>query len=702
MRDNLLLRGESMSDYEIYGGAYSGQTVDAAIARALSGGEIDAEIAALKSAVGSPLKASTVAGMTDTNKVYVYTGSETGYTAGHWYYWDGSAWADGGVYNSTAFVTDKTLAVDGAAADAKATGSVTGDLNSAVIADFVTKVTYMNTWGNSGISTSTGENISASNRCRTNSYTQFSTAYKRIKFITPNNMKANWFEYTGTTQSTYNNRCGSLNSQVGGFEISIDPTKYYRFVIANADDSDLTRTDVPLDAIYYTTYATTDTSFAMAGKSADAKGVGDLLTGAVLSPGIPVAITEWTQGTISATTGANQSSTTRCRSSKPISFGDAKAIKISVASGYKVCGIEYYFPSNTTFVQKKFDFAPGQIITSATPTNYYRFVIAKHDDSDITPSDISQTTLIITPCMPEYSLPDYWQTYMSTKIPQLQMMEAEHGRSSAFTFITDIHWESNRKQSPALIKRIQEETSVKRVICGGDLVNYFADKSDAVTIMNAFLGSIDNMATICGNHDDNGESTSVIGTEKLDADARYGVITRKSQAFVDAQSTYFTWIDEGMKIAYIMLDTTDYNLSATQQTWFANQLAALSGDYHIVVVTHIYYSGYDADAGQPIYHDPTGGVIDSIIGASGAGVQNKIICIVTGHTHRDYLSRNAYGIPVIVTKCDSWDKEHDDDMVPGTDREQAFDVYYIDMANQTIYLKRIGSGSDRTVPFRET
>ena len=34
--------------------------------------------------VGSPLTASTAAGMTDTDKIYVYTGSETGMTAGHW------------------------------------------------------------------------------------------------------------------------------------------------------------------------------------------------------------------------------------------------------------------------------------------------------------------------------------------------------------------------------------------------------------------------------------------------------------------------------------------------------------------------------------------------------------------------------------------------------------------------------------------
>jgi hypothetical protein len=77
---------------------------------------------ARSAAYGSPLTASAAAGMTDTTKVYVYTGSETGYTAGHWYYYDGAAWQDGGVYNSTAVQTDKTLTIEDKAADAKETG----------------------------------------------------------------------------------------------------------------------------------------------------------------------------------------------------------------------------------------------------------------------------------------------------------------------------------------------------------------------------------------------------------------------------------------------------------------------------------------------------------------------------------------------------------------------------------------------------
>lgn len=79
-------------------------------------------IFATKAEVGSPLVASTLAEMTDQNRVYVYVGSESGYTAGNWYYYNGSAWTSGGVYNSAAVQTDTTLSIPGMAADAKVVG----------------------------------------------------------------------------------------------------------------------------------------------------------------------------------------------------------------------------------------------------------------------------------------------------------------------------------------------------------------------------------------------------------------------------------------------------------------------------------------------------------------------------------------------------------------------------------------------------
>ena len=76
---------------------------------------------------GSPLKAETVAQMTEHNRVYVYTGSEDGYTAGNWYYYDATQtppWVPGGAYNAASVNTDSTLSVSGMPADAAAAGAL--------------------------------------------------------------------------------------------------------------------------------------------------------------------------------------------------------------------------------------------------------------------------------------------------------------------------------------------------------------------------------------------------------------------------------------------------------------------------------------------------------------------------------------------------------------------------------------------------
>lgn len=81
---------------------------------------------------GSPLTASTVSAMTDKKKVYVYTGSESGYTAGNWYSWNGTAWVSGGVYNSAAIQTDETLTQAGKAADSAITGKKISELKESI------------------------------------------------------------------------------------------------------------------------------------------------------------------------------------------------------------------------------------------------------------------------------------------------------------------------------------------------------------------------------------------------------------------------------------------------------------------------------------------------------------------------------------------------------------------------------------------
>ena len=106
--------------------------------------ENNAEAAAAEAQIryGSPLTASEAAMMVEENRVYVYTGSESGYTFGNWYYYDGSAWVSGGVYNGSGVNTDTTLTQSGMPADAKATGDEISQIKED-LQDLLTRVSAL-------------------------------------------------------------------------------------------------------------------------------------------------------------------------------------------------------------------------------------------------------------------------------------------------------------------------------------------------------------------------------------------------------------------------------------------------------------------------------------------------------------------------------------------------------------------------------
>lgn len=117
--------------YPIYHSQYTAAQIEAAIGkgpRVNSSGYWEvwnvANMAYESTGVGAgvtpPTVVTQVSQMTNHGYIYIYNGSEAGYTAGYWYYWNGSAWTAGGTYQVAA--TDPTLSVAGAAADAKGTG----------------------------------------------------------------------------------------------------------------------------------------------------------------------------------------------------------------------------------------------------------------------------------------------------------------------------------------------------------------------------------------------------------------------------------------------------------------------------------------------------------------------------------------------------------------------------------------------------
>ena len=82
-------------------------------------GQLQTDVAVMRTQIGAvaggvPTVVDSVSDMTDTGLIYILS------TDGKWYYHNGSAWTAGGTYGGA--VTDTTLSISGAPADAKAVG----------------------------------------------------------------------------------------------------------------------------------------------------------------------------------------------------------------------------------------------------------------------------------------------------------------------------------------------------------------------------------------------------------------------------------------------------------------------------------------------------------------------------------------------------------------------------------------------------
>lgn len=202
---------------------------DATNAAAEANSKADANKAQLN-ALQAREEAATAADMTNTSKVYIYTGSEAGYTFGDWYYYNGSAWVSGGAYNSTAVNTDTTLSLQDVPADAKATGNAINTLDKATIKQNGSYISDTSTYssyddlpvgkiffvsGNSGLTNM--PQPSTRFLVMTYSYNGLSSSYKgqialgdRVSYsrIMVNNTWSQWnrnFNYVTTVTSDFDN-----------------------------------------------------------------------------------------------------------------------------------------------------------------------------------------------------------------------------------------------------------------------------------------------------------------------------------------------------------------------------------------------------------------------------------------------------------------------------------------------------------------
>lgn len=142
--------------------------------------------------------------------------------------------------------------------------------------------------------------------------------------------------------------------------------------------------------------------YAWVGEAATGDQISDLKSALVQNASHREMPLVWTQGTIDSGTGGNTSSNKRVRTNEyyycPFGY------EIEIPSGYKANIYYYTGASYSTYTKKLNDWQTGTIIDNSSMNYYVRVLLSKTDDSNFTPSSVTQQINLVAYVMTDKTL----------------------------------------------------------------------------------------------------------------------------------------------------------------------------------------------------------------------------------------------------------------------------------------------------------
>ena len=295
-------------------------------------------------------------------------------------------------------------------------------------------------------------------------------------------------------------------------------------------------------------------------------------------------------------------------------------------------------------------------------------------------------------------LPSYWATYIEEKINDITQKDAligSHGDS--FIFITDTHVNRNKMYSPILLEYIVNNTSVGKVINGGDILDQETSALVAMSKLILWRNATANIKEyrIMGNHDLN-KSGQLDSAAYLTEDNWYGLMVKPFEEDVSAdQKSYFCVDNEAQKVRLVCIQYS-FTAGSTAEKWICDKLTEKGEDWTVLVINHHIF-----DANEKGKLHTHGERLIKTINSVYSDIKANFIGILAGHSHYDYATTEATnGYHLITTTCDAYRAEGGGLVrTEGTVAEQAFDVVHIDTKEGKMYLTRIGAGEDRSFSY---
>lgn len=328
-------------------------------------------------------------------------------------------------------------------------------------------------------------------------------------------------------------------------------------------------------------------------------------------------------------------------------------------------------------------------------------------------------------------LPAYYDDYMLTKNASVNSKMDAIANCVSFIFFTDPHMSENKYHSGSMMANIRRNTSVKDVICGGDVISAYGNEASMVTdceTYKKYWGELEPYFTR-GNHDIYAKVQENTNVGYIEPNSM--VINRFIRPFhndmVIPQGKTYYYVDKpNNKMRFIFVDTNEnitgvvadnvwnpsYAISQTQIDWFISLLMQTPMDYKIVLFNHIpinsnlrWGSGFAyifGDIVEAFNGKTTINKTDSYGITASADFTNasgEIILSICGHGHTDDVYTSATGCVYYEVNCDSLINNGGSQYTrtAGTISEQAFDVIIIDADSGNIEAVRYGAGEDKTL-----
>lgn len=264
-------------------------------------------------------------------------------------------------------------------------------------------------------------------------------------------------------------------------------------------------------------------------------------------------------------------------------------------------------------------------------------------------------------------------------------------------FITDTHGSGNKQHSQAIGLYLLDNAPVSMLVIGGDYSLDPWSKTEYDTYMEPFLlsDSMDKIYAIFGNHETHGG-----GTAEAKGSIYNDFLRDKAWLSGVLENNYYYFDDSDRKIRYMFLNTSDYRqyeMSADQLSWIAQNAVLPSADWSLVVFGHVTLN----DMGVQTYLNEANGadVVTAINNCNGS-----IIGYICGHQHIDAIYNDG-NFTHVTLQCDKFENTNYYDGISVTDRvvgtvsEQAVSVISINTTTKDVVIRRIGAGRNQTLSY---